>query len=154
MKNKIYLSGILFLLLILTCSCSSELIDSSNGWLNESDIKKAYNPNSIIGVWELKTKCYPEGNYEIPSDDRDLFMFNSEGKVKIVIKKGKTMYPDLPNKDGEYEYTYDMEKQVIQLLASTRKCIIANGEMRIYGYHYGTDDGIYSHEYIFIKEHI
>lgn len=154
MKKSIYLSGILFLLLVLMSSCSSDEIDFSNGWLNESDIEKAHNPNSITGVWELKTCCYPEGNYEISSDDRDFFMFNSEGKVKVVIKKGKAKYPDLPNEDGEYDYTYDMEKQVIQLLASTRKCIISNGEMRIDGYHYGPDDGIYSHEYIFIKKHI
>ena len=121
--------------------------NSSNGSLSETDKETA--SNSIIGVWELKTLCYPEGNREIPSDYRDLFIFSSSGKVTVVIKKVKPLYPDLPNEDGEYDYSYDKEKQMMQFWGKTRGCIISDGEMRIEGYH-SPDDGLEIDEYIFI----
>ena len=135
-----------FLLMIISAGCGNDD--------QPTDKETASDPNSIIGTWELKMLCYPEGDREIPSDDRDLFMFSTNGKVKIVIKKGKPLYPDLPNEDGEYDYFYDKEKQTIQLCSETLKCIISDGEMHMEGYHYGPDDGLYTHEFIFIKKHI
>ncbi len=79
-------------------------------------------------------------------------MFNQSGKVKVFIKKGKPLYPDLPNEDGEYDYSYDREKQIIQLCGKTLKCIISGGDMHMEGYHQGPDDGLYVHEFIFIKK--
>ena len=81
-----------------------------------------------------------------------MFTFNSNEKVKVVIRKGKPLYPDLPNEDGEYDYYYDKDRQIIQLCGKTLKCIISSGEMHIEGNHYGPDDGLYNHEFIFIKK--
>lgn len=141
-----------FLLTIFFVGCGNEEDNLSNSWLSEMDEETASDPNTIIGAWELKTLCYPEGDKEIPLDDRDLFIFNINGKVKVVIKKGKPLYPDLPNEDGEYDYSYDKEKQIIQICSETLKCIISDGEMYMEGYHYGPDDGLYTHEFIFIKK--
>jgi hypothetical protein len=140
------------LLTIFPAGCSNEEDDLSNSWLSKVDKETASDPNSIIGTWELKTLCYPEGDWEIPSENRDLFMFYINGKMKVVIKKGKPLYPDLPNEDGEYNYSYDKEKQIIQLCGETLKCIISNGEMSIEGDHYGPDDGLYFHKFQFIKK--
>ena len=159
MKNYLFILTST-LLIVLSAGCSSD--DESypdkeekgnlDTWLNDTDKKMASDPNSIIGTWELKTLCYPDGNREIPLDDRDLFVFNSSGKVMAVIKKGKPLHPDLPNEDREYGYSYDKEKQILQLCGESLKCIITDGEMHIIGYHYGPDDGLYMHEYIFIKK--
>ena len=140
MKKKLFgLIGVL--LIIISAGCSKD---------DDNEVGST-DPNSIIGTWELKTLCYPEGDRVIPSDNRDLFMFNINGKVKVNIKKGKPLYPDLPNEDGEYDYSYDKEKHIIQLCSETLKCIISDGEMHMEGYHYGPDDGLYTHEFIFIK---
>lgn len=148
MMKKNLLIILSFLLIIITSGCSNEKQQS------ETDKTEVSNPNSIIGIWELKTLCYPEGNHEIPLEDRDLFMFNSNGQVKVIIKKGKPLYPDLPNEDGEYDYFYDKEKQIIHLCGKTLKCIITNGKMSVEGNHYGPDDGLYFHKFQFIKKHI
>ena len=104
---------------------------------------------SIVGTWELKTLCYPGSNVEIPLDKRDLFIFSSSGQVK-VIKKMRSFFPNFPNEDGEYDYSYDKEKQIILLCGKTRKCIITDDEMNI-------DSGLASADsepiqnYLFIK---
>lgn len=149
MKKKIVLMTSMLLWLVFLCACDNnennptDFIESQNETSLES---------SIIGTWELKTLSYPDGNREISSDQRDIFMFNQNGKVKVFIKKGKPLHPDLPNEEGEYDYSYDMEKQIIQLCGETLKCTISGGEMHMEGYHYGPDDGLYVHEYIFIKK--
>ena len=149
MKKKLFiLSSFLLIIISVGCSDEKQLYD----WQSETDKTIASDPNSIIGTWELKTLCYPEGNHEIPIEDRDLFMFSSNGQVKVLIKKGRPLYPDLPNEDGEYNYSYDKEKQIIQLCGETLKCIISNGEMSIEGDHYGPDDGLYFHKFQFIKK--
>ena len=122
-----------------------------NGSYSETD-RKAAADSIIVGTWELKTICYPEGNTEIPVDDRDLFIFGSNGKVKVVIRIARPLYPDLPNRDGEYDYSYDMENQILQLCGKPLKCVVSDDEMHIEGYHDGPDDGIEFHEFIFIKK--
>ena len=160
-KKLLVLIGVLLIIGSVGCSKDGdpEIIpteeedeNSSNGSLSETDKETA--SNSIIGVWELKTLCYPEGNREIPSDYRDLFIFSSSGKVTVVIKKGKPLYPDLPNENGEYDYSYDKEKQILQLCGESLKCVISDDEMHVEGYHHGPDDGVYTHEFIFIKKQI
>lgn len=136
MKKKLVLMMSMLLWLGMFSACSSD---------EDTD-------NPIVGTWELKTLCYPEGDTEIPIGNRDMFTFNSNEKVKVVIRKGKPLYPDLPNEDGEYDYSYDKDRQIIQLCGKTLKCIISSGEMHIEGYHYGPDDGLYNHEFIFIKK--
>ena len=150
-KNLLLMMSAAMMLTFGISSCSSsddEISERSNDEVSET----ASDPNSIIGVWELKTLNYPEGDREIPLDDRDLFTFSTNGKVKVAIKKGKSLYPDLPNEDGEYDYFYDKEKQKIQLCSETLKCIISDGEMHLEGHHFGPDDGLYTHEFIFIKK--
>jgi hypothetical protein len=105
--------------------------------------------NPIVGTWELKTLGYPGFDYEIPLDDRDLFIFNSNGKLK-VIKKKRSFFPDFPNEDGEYDYSYDKAKKIIQLCGVARECIILNGEMRIDGYHEADSEPV--QRFIFIKK--
>ena len=140
-----------FYYLILAMSVSFCFTACSSDDESDKPVKEVVTAPSIIGVWELKTICYPEGDREIPSDNRDLFTFNSNGKVSVIIKKGKPLYPDLPNEDGEYEYSYDEGKQIIQLCGETLKCTISDGEMHMEGSHYGPDDGLYNHEFIFVK---
>ena len=85
MKKKLFiLSSFLLIIISVGCSDEKQLYD----WQSETDKTIASDPNSIIGTWELKTLCYPEGNHEIPIEDRDLFMFSSNGQVKVLIKKG------------------------------------------------------------------
>jgi hypothetical protein len=134
------------------CSCSSgDNDDMPNDKLGETG-KIAVPDSIIIGTWELKTLYYPDFVREIPLDERDLFMFSSYGKVKVVIKKGKPLYPDLPNEDGEYDYSYDKEKQIIQLCGETLKCMISDGEMHLEGHHYSPYDHPEILEFIFIKK--
>ena len=155
MKTKRFLLIVVSTLCMMVVGCSRNSgEDIPNGGQDEPNIETTPSDSSIIGTWELKTVCYPEGNHDISLDDRDLFMFDLNGKVNVVIKKGKPLYPDLPNVDGEYDYSYDKEKQIIQLCEETLNCIIAGDEMHIEGYHDGPDDGIYNHEYIFIKKQI
>lgn len=158
-KVVVIMSMLLSLGMFSACSSDDDSLNGNNeknegelvSWFNETDKIYISDPNSIIGTWNLKTLCYPEGNYEIPIDDRDLFMFSTNGKVKVVIKKGKSLYPDLPNEDGEYDYSYDKEKQTLQLCGESLKCIISDGEMIVEGSHFGPDDGLYMHEFYFYK---
>ena len=119
---------------------------------NDDSIEGQNDPASeipIVGTWELNTLGYPGFDYEIPLDDRDLFIFNSNGKLK-VIKKKRSFFPDFPNEDGEYDYSYDKEKKIIQLCGAARECIISNGEMRIDGYHEADSEPV--QRFIFIKK--
>lgn len=135
MKNKLVLMTSMLLWLGMFSACSSD---------DDTD-------NPIIGTWELKTLGFPGVDIEIPSDQRDVYEFCANGKVK-VIKKFRTGFDDFPGEDGEYDYSYDKKKQIIQLCGVARECIISGGEMHMEGYHYGPDDGLYVHEYIFIKK--
>ena len=108
--------------------------------------------SSIVGTWELKTLYYTKHEIELPLDERDLFVFCSKGQVK-VIKKTSRYFNFFPNKDGEYDYSYDKKKQVIQFYGKTRKCIIADGEMLIEG-HGSDNDGVEIYQYLFLKKSI
>ena len=149
MKSKLFVM-MCFLLMIISAGCSND--DQSIGWLSETDIETASDPNSIIGIWELQTLCYPDFDTKMPVEQRDIFMFSSKGQVK-VIKKTRSFFPDFPNEDGEYEYSYDNEKQIIQLCGVTRACIISNGEMRIES-GYNDPDSEPVQFFIFIKRQI
>jgi len=148
MKKKLILMMSMLLWLGLFSACSSDE-GNTDSIMGKNKIASEF---SIVGTWELKTLCYPENVFEIPIDQRDVFIFSSNDKIKVFIKKGKPLYPDLPNEDGEYDYFYDKEKQEIQLCEKTLKCITSESEMHMEGYHYGPDDGLYVHEYIFIKK--
>lgn len=134
-KILIILSG--FMLTNFMAGCSDD--NQSNDW--------------ITGTWELKTICFPEfpeSNCEMPPDSRDVFIFSLNGKVKVFLKRDFKC-GDLPNKDGEYDYSYSKEKQEIQLCGETLKCVVSDSEMSMIGQDFGADDGLYSHEYIFIR---
>ena len=105
--------------------------------------------NPIVGTWELKTLGFPGVDIEIPSDQRDVYEFCANGKVK-VIKKFRTGFDDFPGEDGEYDYSYDKKKQIIQLCGVARECIISNGEMHIDGYHEADSEPV--QRFIFIKK--
>ena len=133
MKKKLVLMMSMLLWLGMFSACSSD---------DDTD-------NPIVGTWELKTLCYPGGDLEIPSDQRDLFIFNSNDKLK-VIKKRRSFFPDFPNEDGEYDYSYYKKKQLIQLCGVERECIVSEDEMRIDGYHYADSEPVQL--FIFIKK--
>jgi hypothetical protein len=107
------------------------------------------NDNPIVGTWELKTLGFPGVDIEIPSDQRDVYEFCANGKVK-VIKKFRTGFDDFPGEDGEYDYSYDKKKQIIQLCGVARECVISNGEMHIEGYHSASSESVKM--FIFIKK--
>ena len=149
MKKILFIASVIFASFCVS-GCSND--DQSIGWLSETDIETASDPNSIIGIWELQTLCYPDFDTKMPVEQRDIFMFSSKGQVK-VIKKTRSFFPDFPNEDGEYEYSYDNEKQIIQLCGVTRACIISNGEMRIES-GYNDPDSEPVQFFIFIKRQI
>ena len=133
MKNKLVLMTSMLLWLGMFSACSSD---------DDTD-------NPIIGTWELKTLGFPGVDIEIPSDQRDVYEFCANGKVK-VIKKFRTGFDDFPGEDGEYDYSYDKKKQIIQLCGVARECIISNGEMHIEGYHSANSEPVQM--FIFIKK--
>ena len=91
--------------------------------------------NPIVGTWELKTLGFPGVDIEIPSDQRDVYEFCANGKVKVI---------------KEYDYSYDKKKQIIQLCGVARECVISNGEMHIEGYHDASGEPV--QRFIFIKK--
>ena len=133
MKNKLVLMTSMLLWLGMFSACSSD---------DDTD-------NPIIGTWELKTLGFPGVDIEIPSDQRDVYEFCANGKVK-VIKKFRTGFDDFPGEDGEYDYSYDKKKQIIQLCGVARECVISNGEMWIEGYHEADSEPV--QRFIFIKK--
>ena len=133
MKKKLVLMTSMLIWLGMFSACSSD---------DDTD-------NPIVGTWELKILHFPGLDSEIPSDQRDLYMFNPNGKVK-VIKKLRIGCDDFPDKDGEYDYSYDKKKQLIQLCGVERECVILDGEMRIEGYHDASGEPVQM--FIFIKK--
>lgn len=124
--------------------------DVSNGWLSEKDRVTSSNSNSIIGTWALHTLVFPGGDLkEVSPNKRDVYTFCSNGRL-IVTKFMNDNMPEFPNEDGEYNYSYDIEKQIILLCGKTRKCIISDGEMHIEGYHWAASEPV--QEFIFIKK--
>lgn len=145
-KNGILWMFALLMLSVGMSSCSSdENDDLSNGKSNETTSDAV----SIVGTWELKTLCYPDGDVEVPSGQRDIFIFNSNGKVK-VIKKRKSVFPDFPNEDGEYDFSYDKEKQTITFCGKTRECVITDSVMDVESGYY-SDRGEPISNFIFQK---
>ena len=120
-------------LIIISAGCSR---DENNG---ESDAV-VFNPNSIVGTWELAALCYPANEFELPLnypsglelplEYRDVFIFDSNGKL-MVTKSRSSIFDDWPNEDGEYEYFYDEEQQIIEFCEKKRECIIMDGKMVI-----------------------
>ena len=86
--------------------------------------------SSITGSWELETVLYYYGgNKEIPAGSRDLYLFTSDGKVKVIKHYSDS---DFLN-EGEYDYTFDAEKQEITINGKRRKCTITDGKMTVSG---------------------
>lgn len=139
-KNVLWFCVVLMMAFGMSSCSSDDSIEGQNDPASEIP---------IVGTWELNTLGYPGFDYEIPLDDRDLFIFNSNGKLK-VIKKKRSFFPDFPNEDGEYDYSYDKKKQIIQLCGVARECIISNGEMHIDGYHEADSEPV--QRFIFIKK--
>ena len=140
MRKVLFGLGIL-LSVGLFCACSSddELLNGNeekkggelDSWFNDTDKKSISDPNSIIGTWELHiiSDLTTDTDVELSLGQGDLYMFNSNGKVKAV-KRTKYL-PEFPGEDGEYDYSYDKEKQVLQLCGITWHCVISGGEMYI-----------------------
>lgn len=105
--------------------------------------------NPIVGTWELSILHLPGTECEIPSDQRDLYVFSPNGKVKVT-KKTSVVFDEFPSEDGEYDYSYDKKKQIIQLCGKSRECIISGSEMRIDGYHSAISESV--QVFIFIKK--
>lgn len=148
MKKLVFIFSVL-IAAFFVIGCSND--DQPNVRLSETDQHYASDPNSIIGTWELKMLRYSEDDSEMPLDQRDIFVFNSKGKVK-VIKKMISLFSDFPNEDGEYDYSFDKEKQIIQLCGVTRECIISDGEMYIKGYSMPMPDGEPLQYFVLIKK--
>ena len=145
-----------FYYLILAMSVSFCFTACSSDDESDKPVKEVVTDPSIIGAWELKTLILPDPELdyirEMPSDKRDIYMFNSDGKVKVIVKKGNlNPHPDLPNEDGEYDYSYEKEKQILQLCGEALKCSISNGEMHIKSNWHSPSDGYEVEEYIFVK---
>ena len=102
-----------------------------------------------FGMSSCSSDDFPGVDIEIPSDQRDVYEFCANGKVK-VIKKFRTGFDDFPGEDGEYDYSYDKKKQRIQLCGVARECVISNGEMWIEGYHEADSEPV--QRFIFIKK--
>ena len=82
------------------------------GCSNDDDDEQSY--ADIVGTWELVSFYTIVGHYEVPEGERDLFVFGSDRKVKVTIKKWKNRYfPLFPNEDGVYDYSYNKGKQKI-----------------------------------------
>jgi len=139
MKNLLFYMSALLLLCLAGCS-------------NDADDEQSY--SDIVGTWELVAYCVPcfdDEVFELPEAERDFFMFGSDQKVKVTIKKWKNRYfPLFPNEDGVYDYSYNKGKQKIQFFGIERDCIISDDEMRMEGNH-SDHDGVEVDWYIFKK---
>ena len=137
MKNLLFYMSALLLLCLAGCS-------------NDADDEQSY--SDIVGTWELVAYYSITGYHELPEVERDLFMFGSDQKVKVTIKKWKNRYfPLFPNEDGVYDYSYNKGKQKIQFFGIERDCIISDDEMRMEGNH-SDHDGVEVDWYIFKKK--
>ena len=148
-----------FLCLFLA-GCSNDADDEQSyadivGTSSNDDDEQSY--ADIVGTWELVAYYILETVYEVPEDERDLFVFNSNEEVMVVknwesyLHKGPNLLY-FPNEAGEYEYSYDKEKQIINFMGKTRKCIISGRKMRMEGYYTGPADGTEILHFIFIKK--
>ena len=136
MKNLLFYMSALLLLCLAGCS-------------NDADDEQSY--SDIVGTWELVAYYSITGYHEIPAGERDLFLFGSDRKVKVTIKKWKNRYfPLFPNEDGVYDYSYNKGKQKIQFFGIERDCIIMDDEIRMEGNH-SDHDGVEVDWYIFKK---
>ena len=84
------------------------------GCSNDDDDEQSY--ADIVGTWELVSFYTIVGHYEVPEDERDLFVFGSDRKVKVIKKLKRPYLPLFPNEDGEFDYSYNKGKQKIQFL--------------------------------------
>ena len=86
--------------------------------------------STIIGSWELETVLFTfGGNKGIPIGSRDLYLFTSDGKVKVIKHSTNSYFLN----EGEYDYTFDEEKQEIMINGKLRKCTITDGKMTMSG---------------------
>lgn len=149
MKKLVFIVSVLIAAFCF-CGCSG---DENDDLLNDRLNEKSSDTVSIIGIWELKTLCYPGNDeVEIPVEKRDIFVFSSNGKVNVT-KKRKSDFQDFPNEDGEYDYSYDKEKQIITLCGKTRECIITDSIMNLESCYF-SDCGEPIQNFIFIKKQI
>ena len=118
------------------------------GCSNDDDDEQSY--ADIVGTWELVSFYTIVGHYEVPEDERDLFVFGSDRKVKVIKKLKRPYLPLFPNEDGEFDYSYNKGKQKIHFFGVERDCIILDDEMRMEGNH-SADDGMEVFWYIFKK---
>ena len=70
MKNLLFYMSALLLLCLAGCS-------------NDADDEQSY--SDIVGTWELVAYYSITGYHEIPAGERDLFLFGSDRKVKVLI---------------------------------------------------------------------
>ena len=88
------------------------------------------NPDSIIGTWELETVSWVfGGDNVIPNENRDVYIFGTDGRVKVVKNNDYSFFLE----EGEYDYYYDKEKQELKINGKQRSCTISNGKMSISG---------------------
>ena len=69
MKNNVFWLCAVLMMAFGMSSCSSDDDDD----------------NPIVGTWELKTLGFPGVDIEIPSDQRDVYEFCANGKVKEQV---------------------------------------------------------------------
>jgi hypothetical protein len=155
MKKILFcMSAFLYLFL---AGCSNDADDEQSyanivGTSSNDDDEQSY--SDIVGTWELVAYCVPcfdDEVFELPEAERDLFMFGSDRKVKVIKKMKPRYFPLFPNEDGVYDYSYNKEKQEIHFFGIERDCIIMDDEMRMEGNH-SDHDGVEVFWYIFIKK--
>ena len=130
MIKYLFLVCITFLVAIGTTGCSSE---------EEID-------PSIIGEWELESVTWVFGNNtEIPSGSRDVYIFNSNGRVSVINNNSLSLFMNA----GDYSFHYDKTKQTITINGEPRSCIITGNKMSISGNSNAYTDS--SSEFIFNK---
>ena len=156
MKKILFCMGAFLCLFLAGCSNDADdeqsyadIVGTSS---NDDDDKQSY--ADIVGTWELIAFCVPNADkyvYEVPEGERNLFVFGSDRKVKVIRKwETKIHFPLFPNEDGVFDYSYDKGKQKIHFFGVERDCIILDNEMRMEGNH-SDHDGMEVDWYIFKK---
>ncbi|KWW27043.1 MAG: hypothetical protein AUK63_2424 [bacterium P3] len=114
----------LYLPLLLVLMTGSVGCSKDDG-LNE---EKTY--PEIVGEWELEAvnRAFG-GTNEIPSGNRDLYYFCTEGTLKV---NSSNDHPSFLH-TGEYAFSYDREKHTILINGEERDCVISDGKMSISG---------------------
>ena len=153
MKKILFCMGAFLCLFLAGCSNDGDdqqsYADNVGTSSNDDDDKQSY--ADIVGTWELVAYYSITGYHEIPAGERDLFLFGSDRKVKVIKKMKPRYFPLFPNEDGVYDYSYNKEKQEIHFFGIERDCIIMDDEMRMEGNH-SDHDGVEVFWYIFIKK--